>query len=88
MYSKYSRNEGLGSTSECSRNGIVNHHSTELIENVHLANSYIEFGHVMYKTSYFILLQATSEKSELSCGWVFLKLFDEQGNAIPNKYVP
>ncbi|XP_077966126.1 nephrocystin-1-like isoform X1 [Styela clava] len=30
-------------------------------------------------------LVKTGEHAELSCGWVFLKLFDEQGMAIPNK---
>ncbi|XP_078482955.1 nephrocystin-1-like [Ciona intestinalis] len=30
-------------------------------------------------------LRQTGERGEMSCGWVHLKLFDEQGNAIPNK---
>lgn len=33
-----------------------------------------------------IYSQSTGERGELSCGWAFLKLSDDSGNPLSNRY--
>uniref|UniRef100_H2ZDQ0 SH3 domain-containing protein n=1 Tax=Ciona savignyi TaxID=51511 RepID=H2ZDQ0_CIOSA len=40
---------------------------------------------ILFELGITYIRSQTGEKGEMSCGWVHLKLFDEQGNAIPNK---
>lgn len=40
---------------------------------------------ILFELGITYIRTKTGEHAELSCGWVFLKLFDEQGMAIPNK---
>ncbi len=32
------------------------------------------------------MLQSTGERGDLSCGWAFLRLTDDTGNPLPNRY--
>ncbi|CAK8690044.1 unnamed protein product [Clavelina lepadiformis] len=40
---------------------------------------------ILFELALTYIRNQTGEHGELSCGWVHLKLFDEQGNPIPNK---
>uniref|UniRef100_H2XXZ6 SH3 domain-containing protein n=1 Tax=Ciona intestinalis TaxID=7719 RepID=H2XXZ6_CIOIN len=40
---------------------------------------------ILFELGITYIRTQTGERGEMSCGWVHLKLFDEQGNAIPNK---
>lgn len=40
---------------------------------------------ILFELGITFIRNSTGERGDLSCGWVFLKLFDESGNLLPNR---